>query len=235
MRKYFSIILVALCLAGCARPDGVIRTGKMEDVLYDLHVAEGIIYARGYAYGHDSLVAKYYESVLAKHGITQAEFDSSLVWYTDHPLRFNRIYPKVIARLEADQQVYKAIREAEIEEQKSEQELEKIVRLKQDSILRYLLSDSVFQFAPTYTCLNGDTLKIDVGYVYPFIYELQDSLKLILQEPSQAAIDSIQHQEEEVEKNLDGPKENPLQLIQKQLPLLEKPSLKRSQNIPHQG
>ena len=47
-------------------------------------------------------MAAYYKSVLDEHGITQAEFDSSLVWFTDNPQIFNKIYPKVIDRLQAD-------------------------------------------------------------------------------------------------------------------------------------
>ena len=43
---------------------------------------------------------------MAKHGVTQAQFDSSLVWYTDHPLLFNRVYPKVLDQLKAEQELY---------------------------------------------------------------------------------------------------------------------------------
>jgi hypothetical protein len=60
-------------------------------------------------------VARYYKNVLDKHGITQAEFDSSLVWFTDNPQIFNKIYPKVIERLEADVEVEKQKREAKRE------------------------------------------------------------------------------------------------------------------------
>ena len=74
----------------------------MRDVLYDLHRADGAIQVAGYNYAHDQEVSGYYKNVLDKHGITQAQFDSSLVWYTDNPQIFNKIYPKVIARLEAD-------------------------------------------------------------------------------------------------------------------------------------
>ena len=42
--------------------------------------------------------------MLEKHGTTQAEFDSSLVWYTAHPQLFDKIYPKVIARLSAEEE-----------------------------------------------------------------------------------------------------------------------------------
>jgi hypothetical protein len=84
----------------------------MRDVLYDLHRVDGAIQVAGYNYSHDQEVAGYYKNVLDKHGITQAEFDSSLVWFTDNPQIFNKIYPKVIARLESDLEVEKQIRDA---------------------------------------------------------------------------------------------------------------------------
>lgn len=95
---------IGICLAGMAgcRPKGVLSSREMRDVLYDLHRADGAIQVAGYNYSHDEELAAYYKSVLDKHGITQAQFDSSLVWYTDNPQRFNKIYPKVVARLEAD-------------------------------------------------------------------------------------------------------------------------------------
>ena len=84
----------------------------MRNVLYDLHRADGAIQVAGYNYSHDQEVAAYYKNVLDKHGITQAQFDSSLVWYTDNPQIFNKIYPKVIERLEEDYEREKQIREA---------------------------------------------------------------------------------------------------------------------------
>ena len=41
----------------------------------------------------------YIESVFKKHGITQAEFDSSMVWFTRNPEVLTKIYEKVNARL----------------------------------------------------------------------------------------------------------------------------------------
>ena len=98
-------------MVGC-RPRGVLSNREMRNVLYDLHRADGAIQVAGYNYSHDQEVAGYYKNVLDKHGITQAQFDSSLVWYTDNPQIFNKIYPKVIERLEADYDREKQIREA---------------------------------------------------------------------------------------------------------------------------
>ena len=72
------------------------------DVLYDLHHAEAVLQLSGYDYGYDDAVSKYNYEVLASHGVTQAQFDSSLVWYTNHPAFFERIYPKVMERMEAE-------------------------------------------------------------------------------------------------------------------------------------
>ena len=111
MRRLFIILCVLLAIVGC-RPRGVLSNREMRDVLYDLHRVDGAIQVAGYNYSHDQEVAGYYKNVLDKHGITQAEFDSSLVWFTDNPQIFNKIYPKVIARLESDLEVEKQIRDA---------------------------------------------------------------------------------------------------------------------------
>ena len=100
-----------MAIVGC-RPRGVLSNREMRDVLYELHRADGAIQVAGYNYSHDQELAGYYKNVLDKHGITQAEFDSSLVWFTDNPQIFNKIYPKVIERLEADFKVEEQIRDA---------------------------------------------------------------------------------------------------------------------------
>ena len=105
------MLLVCVAMLGC-RPRGVLSNREMRDVLYDLHRADGAIQVAGYNYSHDQELAGYYKNVLDKHGITQTEFDSSLVWFTDNPQIFNKIYPKVIERLEADFKVEEQIRDA---------------------------------------------------------------------------------------------------------------------------
>lgn len=111
--QYLLLLAMTICLLGMAscRPRGVLSPHEMRDVVYDLHRADGAIQVAGYNYSHDEELAACYKSVLDKHGITQAQFDSSLVWYTDNPQRFNKIYPKVVARLEADLQAEQDLRD----------------------------------------------------------------------------------------------------------------------------
>ena len=66
--------------------------------MVDLHKTDAILQLNGMAYGHEEEKAIYYSIVLSKHGITQAQFDSSLVWYTAHPQLFDKIYPRVLTR-----------------------------------------------------------------------------------------------------------------------------------------
>lgn len=103
---FFSLIAL-LALSSCTlRPKNVLSRNKMVDVLYDLHKTDGVVHVQAVSYVQDEELKKYYEATLLKHGITQAQFDSSLVWYTDNPKRFNKIYPLVIARIQADLDSY---------------------------------------------------------------------------------------------------------------------------------
>lgn len=101
------VLLFFLSLVGC-RPHGVLSSKQMRSVLYDLHRADAILQAAGYNYGHDEDVAKYYQAVMDKHGVTQAQFDSSLVWYTNNPQLFDKIYPRVVKELEANRDAWQA-------------------------------------------------------------------------------------------------------------------------------
>ena len=96
-----TMIVLLLTMASC-RPREVLSPSQMREVIYDLHRTEAIFQVAGYTYGHDEKVGKYYFVILDKHGVTQAQFDSSLVWYTDHPQRFNKIYPLILKRCETE-------------------------------------------------------------------------------------------------------------------------------------
>ena len=101
----FCLLSFVFCLTGC-RPKGILHSWEMREVLVDLHKTEALIQISGLQYGHDEAQNIYYAQVLAKHGITQSQFDSSLVWYTAHPVFFDKIYPKVVAELKAEHEAF---------------------------------------------------------------------------------------------------------------------------------
>ena len=73
----------------------------MEDVLYDYYLAQGMSHRpkdEGFEYSQE------YNRRLAlkKHGYTQADFDSSMVWYYNHLEDLFKIYERVQHRLGED-------------------------------------------------------------------------------------------------------------------------------------
>ncbi|MBR1631313.1 MAG: DUF4296 domain-containing protein [Paludibacteraceae bacterium] len=91
------MLTLLLAMTTCAdRHEDILSTRKMRDVLVDIHTASGMMQASGIT-GTDNLQRRnaYYQWVLQKHGITQAQFDSSLVYYTAHPNQFENLYAKV--------------------------------------------------------------------------------------------------------------------------------------------
>lgn len=107
------MLLIVAVLAVSCRPRGILHSWEMRDVLVDLHKTDAMLQLNGMRYNEESKRI-YYAQVLEKHDITQAQFDSSLVWYTAHPKLFDKIYPKVLAKLEAEEAEFLALHEAEL-------------------------------------------------------------------------------------------------------------------------
>ena len=108
------IFQFSFLMTGC-RPKGILHSWELRALLYDLHRMDALLQVSGKQYESDEVRNIYYAAVLEKHGVTQAQFDSSLVWYTAHPQLFDKIYPKVIARLMEDEQQFEAAHAAELE------------------------------------------------------------------------------------------------------------------------
>lgn len=104
MRSRFTILLISLfmllVMACEERPKDVLSRGKMEDVLYDYHLMQGVI---------DQLPSEervekaqdYLNAVYEKHGITEAQFDSSVIYYNRHTKDLYKIYTNLKNRYTA--------------------------------------------------------------------------------------------------------------------------------------
>ena len=105
--------------------------------MYDIHFTDGVVSVAGMRTRHDSVKSACYSFVLEKHGITQAQFDSSLVWYTAHPRIFDKIYPRVVARLKEEKLLVDSlvlltgkrfeIRKAAVDNAQVEQEMQRLI------------------------------------------------------------------------------------------------------------
>ena len=109
MSRHLFYILAAFVLAtslsACKPqvPSRYIQPDEMEDLLYDYHLAQAMAMETGGdnadGEGADYLQSLYLAAVLEKHGVTKADFDSSLTYYYIRADRFAPIYKNVAKRL----------------------------------------------------------------------------------------------------------------------------------------
>ena len=100
--KHSLLVIAALMLVMACTPSvpsEYIQPGDMEDILYDYHLSQAMVKTDnpGDIGSYDR--TKYFLAVLKKHGVTEAEFDSSLVYYYSHLVRLKEIYAEVNERL----------------------------------------------------------------------------------------------------------------------------------------
>lgn len=102
MRVIPALLLVAAMLAaGCSRrPSMVLGQEDMAQLMADLHEAEGVVDQNYTVYRTDSTKLRLRQAVYVKHGVTQAEVDSSLAWYGYNIERYTKVYDRVLEILE---------------------------------------------------------------------------------------------------------------------------------------
>lgn len=100
--SFLCLTLACFVLMGCKpkRPKGILSESKMEKVMVDYHLAQGMAEA---AESGDVEAAryKYIQAVFRKHNITEAAFDSSLVYYFENSEKFLEIYKNVSLKVQA--------------------------------------------------------------------------------------------------------------------------------------
>ena len=106
---HFILLTTVVLIISCKPqvPSEYIQPDDMEDLIYDYHLAQGI--ADQQQDGNNDYNRRLtFEMVLKQHGVTQAEFDSSLVYYYTRADRFQEIYKRVQSRLNEEAEKYGA-------------------------------------------------------------------------------------------------------------------------------
>ena len=96
----FCFLLFLLTACSVDLPSYVISQGKMEHILYDYHLAQGMAEAQGGDVQANRYL--YVQKVFEKYHITEAEFDTSMVWYSGHASHLDEMYARIDARLERE-------------------------------------------------------------------------------------------------------------------------------------
>lgn len=83
-------------------PEGVMNEQQMVDFLSEAYLIEGF-YAIETGYHYESLsegIIASYQELLARHGLTQTQFEESKDYYMHHPERYEVIHRQVVERLD---------------------------------------------------------------------------------------------------------------------------------------
>ncbi len=96
---------LVLLLSACSKvPEGIIPQKKMENILYDCYIGEGMSETElTQLYNPTDARKQYLFSVLKKYDVSKAEYDSSLNWYMQNLKIYMKMYDHVIVRLKKEQ------------------------------------------------------------------------------------------------------------------------------------
>ena len=84
------MMLFVACKPGT--PSQYIQPDEMEDILVEYYMAKAMAQQNPSQDEREYNIAMYAEAVLKKRGLTEAEFDSSMVYYTRHADLLHSIY-----------------------------------------------------------------------------------------------------------------------------------------------
>lgn len=106
-RKYFFLILaMVLVFSACdesvvEKPKKLVPRDRMVDMLTDMHIAESVFQNRRYSSEQvfQFTEADFYYSILKKYNVVDTTFEKSLIYYSSYPKEFEKIYSRVLNKL----------------------------------------------------------------------------------------------------------------------------------------
>lgn len=107
MKKFIPILFaILIAFASCEnkgypKPEQFLNEKQMVDILYDIHVGEALANRGHYNYA-DSLKIKsdeIYKAVLDKYQLNDSVLSLNIIYYSSRPKLYEKVYTKVIDRL----------------------------------------------------------------------------------------------------------------------------------------
>ncbi len=163
---YFSFLII--CLTACApsRPSGILSQDEMEDVLYDMHIAQALYESReGRTSDADIIAIR--ASVLDKHGVSKADWDSSFNYYCRNANELYVIYKNISDKLDRN---ITALGGQVIGVQGEEADTANIWKGESSFILMQQAPFNLYSFEvmPDSTVMDGDKIQLqfDVQFIF---------------------------------------------------------------------
>ena len=135
MKHSVWVFMIAVSVIACSK-EVALNKNQFTALLIDMHMADGALEVAKFERRNEKDNYLYYNDLFKKYGITRADFDSCLNYYTRNSTEFNRIYDAVIDTL-------------------SRRQTQKMRLLSQ-----FTKNDTVNLF-PGYTMIVADTLRLD--------------------------------------------------------------------------
>ncbi len=110
---YISVSL--MLLSSCdKRPKGVLSDDEMVRLIADIEVAEVYMQQHNSGYYNDSVRDSAVQWALERHGLTKADFDSTMTWYGRNIDEYRDLYGKVDVELAARQRAVTGMEDTDI-------------------------------------------------------------------------------------------------------------------------
>lgn len=112
--KYLFLLFLTMISFSCQnRPSEVLSRKKMENVMYDMYIAEAIIDNDYQKFAESQKKEALIDQVLEKHKISETRWDTSLSWYSDNIDLYLQINDSVKSRLQRNQMAVEKLSLAE--------------------------------------------------------------------------------------------------------------------------
>lgn len=97
LASFVSILFLASCKPDKGKPP--IGKHKMVLILTDVHIAQSLNYRQTTIPADKLEKNRYYKSVLDKHNVSEALFDSAVAWYSRNTGDYKQVYIEVLDSL----------------------------------------------------------------------------------------------------------------------------------------
>ncbi len=115
---FIFLVILGFLFSFCNRPKEVLNRKHMEKLMYDVYIAEAMIENDYQTFSTPQQKEALIKQVFDKHDVTQAEWDTSLAWYSDRIEVYLKMNDSVKARLQRQQKVF----EQQLNQQYSQQQ-----------------------------------------------------------------------------------------------------------------
>jgi hypothetical protein len=164
IKYWIPLFLLSAFFSACDnRPFHVLSDKKMEDVLYDMYIAQAEMDNNHGVFSDSARRHDLLNAVFRKHKITQADFDSSLIWYSDNLEQYIKVNEKITQR-------YSKM----TEDLKTQQIENPEMLIVEESGIRYPVKNQTFFLQKTDLLQNVYTFQADTTlHEYNGVYDLR--------------------------------------------------------------